>query len=167
MKNFTKNSLYLILGILFIFWIAKQFGYPLNWYVLNGKYNLIHINKIETNTLKLNVPYWTWKIKDENDRTVNLEGISFDRTFLPVLLRKNVNKYSLKSIKNMCDTKHVIVKQQEEKMNIYCDEANKNLKKLEPFRIFWIKNKVFLLMPNYDKKYEKEYNRLIKSIKIK
>lgn len=167
MKKPIKFILYILLIIVGFFWVAKQFGYPLNWYVLNGKYNYLNTNKIETETFNLKVPYWKWKVLSNTEKSSKLEGISSDRTFILALIRKEVELYNLESIKKMCKG-DVLIDSYEQKSfqryNIYC---NRTTKQLKAYRVFWIKNKVFVYMNDYNKKYQDVYDELISSIELK
>ena len=167
MKKPIKYVLYLGLIILSFFWVAKQFGYPLTWYLLNAKYNYSHVNKIETKMFELEVPYWKWKILDDTEKSSKLEGISPDRTFISAFIRKDVELYDLENIQKMCKEELVIdilEKKFFEEYNIYCNMPPKGL---NPYRIFWIKNKIFLHMDNYNKKYQHVYDELLSKIELK
>ena len=167
MKKFIKYILYLLYIVLVLFWVAKQFGYPLTWYLLNAKYNYLNGNEIKTETFNLKVPYWKWKIISDTKKSSKLEGITQDRTFVIALIRKKVELYNLENIKKMCRENIKIMSYKEknfQKYNIYCNSASKQLKK---YRIFWVKNKVFIYMNNYNEKYQDIFDELISNIELK
>jgi len=168
-KKYINLLLLLIFTYLLITWILKQLDYPIIDYEYNGLYNLINERDIDTLTYSVKLPFFTWKIKDTTDKAIDIRGLRIEDKFLQASFRKIGLYSSLENINKIClDKNNSIVKQNHNNpdvYNIYC--YNNSDKKLKPYRIYWVKNKVFLFMHDYNFNYEEEYDSLISNIKIK
>lgn len=140
----------------------------MTWYALNVVYNMKNLNVIETTEYKLHLPKHLWRINHRTNYTYVLDGISSGREFLSASIEENTSDYTLLNLQASCNGKSMVNTQQLNLYDIYditCD--NEHSMGLQPYRIYWVPNQVFVFMYDYNKTNKRVYDSLIENIFLK
>lgn len=172
--NFQNKIFKIFLIMIFIFlavdWSLRKMGYPITGYQYNMYHNTINNRVINSEKYSLVLPFFTWRISSTDKKNIKLKGIVTGNTVLSAILRDNFMNKDIMFIKGMCKNTPKIMIEEINAIKVYdmyCEKANIHLKKLEPFRIYWVENHAFLLMSNYKEEHKDTYNELISSIEVK
>jgi len=167
MKRRGKKIGVIFIFVLFSFWFSKQLGFPVLWYCLNAYYN-INNQVVENNNYKITLPLFQWRIASKEKTSINLIGITPDRTFIKASISNNYEDLDLQTVKDWCEGNSKIKLNKNEALGQYAIECdNSNNTALKPYRLYWIPRKLLIFMYDYQKEYESIYENLLDDVEIK
>lgn len=167
MKRQGKKIGLIFIFVLLSFWISKQLGYPILWYCLNAYYN-INNQIIENHNYKVTLPFFQWRIASKDKTSINLKGVTPERTFINASISNINENLDLQTIKNWCEGNSKINLKKLETHSQYvitCDNSKNTA--LKPYKLYWVPYKLLIFMYNYQKNYEYIYEKLLYNIEIK
>lgn len=170
MEN-KKIKLFLIslIAILFFIFISKQLlGYSPIGYLFNSYSNFFYSSEVITNTYKMKLPFFHWRINKQDNHDIILYGMKTKKGFLQASFENKFLSKSIDDVKMMCTDKNNKLREfnidSHKAYDIYCE--NTNTIDLNQYRIIFIPEKLLIFMYDYQIEFEYEYEILIENINI-